>query len=326
MEHRHRPRYFAVRALALVVLYALLVAIDRKWGRKAAFAAFGLAVGVAIAARVGGCGGSTAVATFNIRDFGPETDMKRLTALVQEVDPDVLAIQEVQDPRKPASLARALSTGDRRYAATVSRCGGKLRLAVLHDATRVRLTGTEEVPELDPDRGRCDEGDRPALVARFEREGKAFRLVVVHLAAGGERERVERRKEQWRKIHALVARLRAASSDPVVVLGDVNSTGYLDDAHGERTFLRESTKAAGLALETDGLACTEYFRTGDRELSPSVLDHVVATPGAVRFATPKVHGYCAELACRRHRGDPPRDHATVSDHCPVSFRVKSGLF
>jgi len=323
VDSRHR---YALRALVLVSLYALLVAIDRRWGRKAAFAAFGLAIGVAIAARVSGCGGSTAVATFNIRDFGAETDMKRLAALVREVDPDVLAIQEVQDPKKPAALARALTTGDRRYAAIVSRCGGKLKLALLHDTTRVRLTGTEEIPELDPDRGRCDEGDRPALVARFERDGRPFRLVVVHLAAGGERERVERRKEQWKKIHALVARLRAASSDPVVVLGDVNSTGYLDDAHGERTFLRESTKAAGLSLETDGLACTEYFKTGDRELSPSVLDHVVSTPGAVRFATPKVHGYCAALSCRRHQGAPPSDYTEVSDHCPVSFRVKTGLF
>jgi hypothetical protein len=81
-----------------------------------------------------------------------------------------------------------------------------------------------------------------------------------------------------------------------------------------------------MKVESEGLGCTEYFHSGDDELSPSHLDHIVATPGAVRWATPTVHGYCPSLGCRKHTGSPPPDFTRVSDHCPVSFRVRTGLF
>ncbi len=321
---RSRPKLLIVRVLVLAVLYTLLVALDRLFGRKVALAAFVLAVVGVCVAQASGCGRTTNVATYNVRNFGPSTDLARLTEIVSEIDPDVLALQEVAEPARVKALAERLSTGGRRYESTVSRCGDKLRLALVYDTAAVKLASTEEIPDLDPEKDRCG-AERPGLVARFERDGRAFRLLVVHLAAGSDAARFSKRKEQWRRIYALVARMRRESSEPVIVLGDVNSTGYLDDGNGERTFVRESSRSAGLALESDGLGCTEYFGPRDK-LSPSLLDHIVTTPGAIRWATPRVHGFCPALACKPHEGEPPRDFTAVSDHCPVSFRVKTGLF
>ncbi|MBL8605819.1 MAG: endonuclease/exonuclease/phosphatase family protein [Myxococcales bacterium] len=322
---RSRPKLLLVRVLVLAVLYTLLVALDRLFGRKVALAAFALAIVGVCVAHASGCMRTTNVATYNVRDFGPQTDLARLTEIVSAVDPDVLALQEVAEPARVKELARRLSAGGRRYASTVSRCGDKLRLALVYDTAAVKLTSTEEIPDLDPNKGGCDGNERPGLVARFERDGRAFRLLVVHLAAGSDPARFAKRKEQWRRVYALVAKMRRESSDPVIVVGDVNSTGYLDDANGERSFVRDSAKSEGLSLESDGLGCTEYFGPRGR-LSPSLLDHVVATPGAIRWATPRVHGYCPALRCEPHQGEPPRDFTAVSDHCPVSFRVKTGLF
>ncbi len=104
----------------------------------------------------------------------------------------------------------------------------------------------------------------------------------------------------------------------MLVLGDVNSTGWLDDRGGERGYITEGARRAGLTIATGALACTEFWRPPAGGFAPSVLDHVLATPGAVRPA--RVHGYCARLACRAH-DEPTAEYAAVSDHCPVTVDV-----
>ena len=141
---------------------------------------------------------------------------------------------------------------------------------------------------------------------------------VLHLAAGSEPERVARRRDQWGRALAIARRLRARDQLPLLVLGDVNSTGWLDDAGGERSFVLGAAADAGFTVPTADLACTEFWRSPRGRFEPSVLDHTLVAGLTPPKAT--VHGYCARLACRPHPLDEPTaEYATVSDHCPVTL-------
>lgn len=263
--------------------------------------------------------------TYNVRNLGAEpTDLDRLAGVILDARPDALALQEVVDERAVAALEERLAARGRRYAHALSRCGGKrsLRVGFLYDPRAVKLAGVREFPSLDPAGGEvCVGDDRSGLAATFERNGRRVTALTLHLAAGAEPERQERRRAQWARVGEIARRLREGGAARVVVLGDVNSTGWLDDAGGERALVTESARAAGMAVATAGLACTEYWRGPRGRFEPSVLDHVLVSDGADVTAT--VHGYCARLACRAHPLDQPTaEYAVVSDHCPVTVDLR----
>ncbi len=281
------------------------------------------------------CGGCAAeamsarrVATFNIRELGKEPkDMERLAAIVRATRADVIALQEVMRADAAQDLARLLSREPRRFRVVLAKCGGKggMYTGFLFDEARIALTTTREYPELAPD-GSCDGGDKAGLLGTFEPRGpgasdepRAFQLLSVHFVAGSEPERLARRKEQWTRATRIAN--EAKSRGPVAILGDTNSTGFLDDRGGEKSFILDVARDAALTVETRDLRCSEYFGPKDA-LRPSLLDHVVATPGMVKRRSIEVHGFCAELHCEPANSVPP-DWESVSDHCPVSFDLES---
>jgi endonuclease/exonuclease/phosphatase family metal-dependent hydrolase len=273
-----------------------------------------------------GCSTATAplkIATFNIERFGADekhTDLRRLTALVAEISPDVLAVQEIEDPARFSRFVERLGGDGRHYRLALSECGGGagMRVGFVYDADRVRLDGVAEYPELDPRReGACTRGERPGLVGRFGFGDQRFALVAVHLMAYADEEFAMKRRNQWRRAFELTDGLRAAGW-PVAILGDTNSTGWLNDRHGERTFIRDEARRHNLRVITDNLECSEYF-VKDERLQPSMLDHVVASADFPARRAATVNGFCARLECRGVAvRDAPSDFWQVSDHCPVS--------
>jgi endonuclease/exonuclease/phosphatase family metal-dependent hydrolase len=274
------------------------------------------------------------VATYNIRQFGvAKTDLDRLTTIIAKTDADVLAVQEIQSEKKLRDVAQRLSQGRRRFDVVLSRCGGKSEMHVgfLYDTEKLSVISTKEYPELDPNGGVSCNGERPGFAATFEeKNGKKtrFALLVVHLLFGGERERVDLRKAQWRKAHTIAAEI--GKSTPVAILGDTNSTGWDDDDHGERSFIRDEANRAGLVVATNDLRCSEYWTPGAKDdgegggegasgsLVPSTLDHVVASPAIVKRGSTEVHSFCRELSCKA-TSKKPTDFEKVTDHCPVTF-------
>ncbi len=273
------------------------------------------------------------IATYNIRQFGEgKTDLDRLTTIIAKTDSDVIAVQEIMSERKLKDVARRLSQGRRRFEVALSRCGGKsaMHVGFLYDAEKLTLLATTEYPELDPDgRGACKQGERPGFAATFEDKEKRRKmtLLVVHFLFGGEKERFELRKEQWRKAHAIATKIE--KENPVVILGDTNSTGWDDDEWYERTFIKEEAKKNHRVVVTDNLRCSEYWtpgaKDGEREghIVPSTLDHIVATPSLVRGRS-EVHSFCRELSCKK-TSTKPEDFEKVTDHCPVTFDIPSRL-
>jgi endonuclease/exonuclease/phosphatase family metal-dependent hydrolase len=193
-----------------------------------------------------------------------------------------------------------------------------MRVGFLYDRERLAAGDIREYPELDPrGEGACSRGERPGLLVRFTpRGGAPFALLTVHLAARGDEEFARKRRSQWRRAIS-IAEAEHARGVPTAILGDTNSTGWLDDRHGERSFIEGELARAQMTLVTAALPCSEYFARDER-LIPSMLDHVAATRG-FPAARATLHGYCRELACREIGArDAPPDYSRVSDHCPVS--------
>jgi endonuclease/exonuclease/phosphatase family metal-dependent hydrolase len=263
------------------------------------------------------------VGTFNIERFGDkgkDTDLARLADLIDQTDADVLAVQEMMKPSDVKRLMPMISRRGKRFEFELTKCGGrsKMQLGFFYDAERVKVSATREYQDLAPDPSDRCEVERPGMSAKFERvdgSGEPFQLLVFHLAA--KPEKAQQRREQWKRAHAIAKKLGEAT--PVAILGDANSTGFLDDEGGERTFIEDEARKAKLDIVTGSLGCSEYYRLKSEDpLRPSLLDHVVATRGLARWRSVKLHGYCAELACRAPTTDP-KDYETVSDHCPVTF-------
>ncbi len=285
---------------------------------------FLFAILVLILLALRGCQAELRVGTYNIRRFGKEpTDLARLTAIVRETGADVLAVQEIERAPALEDLAARLSTGGRSFRVRLSACGGAsgMHVGFLYDETRARLIASRELPELDPTgAGACSTGERPGLAVTFAeaRGGRAFTLLAVHLVAGGGSDRQQRRRAQWQLAHAAARALEADGLGPVAILGDTNSTGFLDDRGGERGFIEDAAERAHMEVVTRGLGCSEYYGPLEQggPLVPSLLDHVVASR-SLAHASARVHGHCAALGCKPVH-TAPRDHATVSDHCPVT--------
>src|SRR5688572_24595955 len=107
------------------LVYAAIVGLERA-GRGRRMVACGLGAVVVIAAMVAGwCGGGgVRVATFNIESFRRDrTDVARLAELLEQVDADVIAVQEIEDPGGFGVVVERLGVRDRRYRLALSQCG-----------------------------------------------------------------------------------------------------------------------------------------------------------------------------------------------------------
>lgn len=275
------------------------------------------------------------VATYNVRRFGFEpTDMQSLARVVSSVEADVFALQEVESAYRAGLLADRLSRDGRPWRAVVSTCGGRsgMHLAFVYDSSRLEATAVREYPNLAPDAsGACNDGDRPGLLGSFRAldprtpGAREFSLLTVHFSAGDDTGRARRRREQWESALAIVQSEERAHARPVLVLGDVNSTGWLTGRHEERAFIEGRARDTGREVLTRSLSCSEYYRAGRPGLEPSLLDHVVAPEGLLDHSRTRLFGYCAELACERYTdSEAPTEYRTVSDHCPVRVEFSAG--
>jgi len=157
------------------------------------------------------------VATFNIENFPrDERQIAGAFEAIEALDAPVVAVQEITEPRVFADEARARLGDDWRFV----HAGGDapLRVGVLYDGARYSLAWART-------RGEASLGGRhrPALEVRLRsREGgRALRVIVVHLKAGGEH--AATRREQLRQLEPVLADA-AESWDELVILGDFNAT------------------------------------------------------------------------------------------------------
>lgn len=264
------------------------------------------------------------VGTFNIRTFpGERTDREAVAAAIAGLDADVIAVQEIADPKvfqQVLDLASAKS--GRYYVMTLrhSHCRlDSMEIGVVHDAQRLELIESSLLGD-DPS---CPKGQAPGLVAllRTLDDGRRLAFASVHFKAGGGAKSWSERQAQWATLAAEIPDVSERLRAPVIVAGDFNSTGYLDADSHERRFIDALVAHEELQLPTATLGCSMYWRPRrGAAFEASLLDHVLAQDG-LRFAAPEALGMCAALACAP-QDSAPRDFDAISDHCPVRVEVR----
>ncbi|MGE0790536.1 MAG: endonuclease/exonuclease/phosphatase family protein [Sandaracinaceae bacterium] len=287
-----RPRTVAGLALRAASLYRHQVAL----GALAILALLALAC---LAFR--GSRRELSVATFNIENFPRDArQIDGAFAALAGLDAEIVAVQEILEPDVFAREARERLGARFRF---VTNDGGPAqRVGVLYDNETFELAYARTHRETV-----LDGHGKPTLEVRLRRRrgGRAVRVFVVHLKAGGDSAHV--RREQLRQL-APVIEDAARSWDDVVLLGDFNATGDPD-----RQTLARFAAQTGLVWASEALPCTSYWNRRDGCVG-SALDHVLSREPPRAIAA---RGPCETFGCG-HRDRCPAFHREVSDHCPVS--------
>ena len=271
------------------------------------------------------------IVSWNLANFGGDTaehDLARIREVVDELDPDVLAVQEVNAVEALAALLPEFE-----LVATEQGGRGGQRLVIAWRPDRVELLAHAEHPELSLD-GRVRPGLGGYLRARGG--GPDLWLFVVHLKAMPEGYPLRRR--QWPTLAAIADALVSAPSPgqgdhDMVLLGDFNTTGPRGgDPRAEQRELAELLAPVGLRRLTSATGCTAYYEGARRDAwkQPSEIDLVwVRDLREAVAADAQVHSgtHCAASSCREFRSTdayPVRDFQRVSDHCPVVLDLARG--
>jgi len=256
-----------------------------------------------------------------------ETDEAVLLEMLEKLDFDVLAVQEINDTRRfDDVLARLGAKTGRSYASAYSLdWDHPQHVGIVVRKDRARL----EAPKVHPEVA-TRPTMRAALSARIvsvKPGGADFGLMVVHLASGDTGGRATLRATQATEAAKAVAAAQAASGDrDFVVVGDMNT------ARNEQELPAfEAAMASGdtsLSRAKPESTCSTYFTKSPSNplLEPSFIDHVfLASMDERDRSVPVTAGaHCFERSCKPFESDS-KDHGTsywsVSDHCPVYFEI-----
>jgi len=292
--------------------------------------------------------GNLRLATFNVRNFPSdalltggdagaaetdqrprvvrtqdETDEAMLIDLLDRLDFDLLAVQEINDTaRFEAVLARLGAKNGRSYQAIFSTAWEHPQhVGVVLRTDRLRL---------DDPRIHGEIATRPTMRAGLSARvtsakpgGVDFGVLVLHLASGDTSGRAAFRAEQGRFAADVVAKLQAEANDrDFVVMGDLNT------AKGEGEMPGLDAAMRGLSRQPNEAACTSYYVKGKNvvDVQPALIDHVYLASMDERDRTVPVTAgaHCYERSCQPFESDSS-EHGTsywgVSDHCPVYFEI-----
>jgi endonuclease/exonuclease/phosphatase family metal-dependent hydrolase len=271
--------------------------------------------------------GAVRVISWNLANFEGSAsghDLERMREVIEDLDPDVIAVQEIKDPE---ALAALLPGWELRLSSKGGRGRQKVGLAWRPD--RVALLDSAEHPELSIG-GRV----RPAISAylRASDGGPDFWLIVVHLKAMPDSVAL-RRDAQWPVLADIadgcLTRTAGAGDRDLIVVGDFNTTG--PPGQGplgpalEQGELAKVLGPASLRRLTSATGCTAYYDGQRRDAwkEPSEIDLMwVRGLEESLDASAEVHSgtHCAASSCEDFRSTdayPVRDYESVSDHCPV---------
>lgn len=277
------------------------------------------------------------IGAYNIRNFDYDqrykisTNKVELATMLKNLNVDVLSVEEINNTAAWESFVQAKLPG---YDTEVTRCGGAhgQRLGFLYNKSTVELLSFNEdlaISEPGTD-GQCDAGSRPLAIGlfRIKATGQKFYGMTVHLKSGSQGASLKKRTEQFEIIKNTILELKSKTGvNDFYFAGDMNTTEFLRRG-ADYTILNKVVKDLGMVHLTANLKCSAYYwgGTDDGIETPSLLDHVVATPGLIKLkgiATAQSYGHCQKVSCREV---PIKDlgisYESVSDHCPITATIQ----
>lgn len=276
------------------------------------------------------------IGAYNIRNFDYDeryrisTNKVALHSIISKLNADVLSVEEINNTAEFEKFVANKLPG---YDTELSRCGGEhgQHLGFLYNKNTVELLAfNEDLSISEPGTpGSCDSGSRPLAIALFRVKAtkQKFYGFTVHLKSGNQASSLKKRNQQYQIIMNTMQELKEKTGvADFYVAGDFNTTEYVSRG-SDYVELNKAVKAMGMVDLASNLKCTAYYwgGTDDGIETPSMLDHVLATPGLIKNKTTdaKVHGHCETASCREV---PIKDlgisYESVSDHCPVTATVQ----
>lgn len=271
------------------------------------------------------------VTSYNIRNFdkkGKGTDKKELTNILQSLNSDIIAVQEIYNNR---SFEKYVQKSLPEYKLILSRCGGggQQNLGFLYNPEKVDfIKEVEDARIASPDDIVPQYGCaslRPAFLGFFKDRStnKEFVAVVVHLKAGSGSRNYAKRWKQYDYLSKMIRSLRNARQKNIIILGDFNTTGYDHRDQDYNRFMQLLSKT-GSDTASEEIACTSYWggrnQNDDIEL-PSTLDHIVYSKNfmGLRLKSVEVGSHCKVAGCQEvYDSVLGRSYEAVSDHCPIT--------
>jgi endonuclease/exonuclease/phosphatase family metal-dependent hydrolase len=275
------------------------------------------------------------IGAYNIRNFDYDTrsrvrtDKPALAKILQDLNADVLSVEEINNTSEFQKFTTQKLPG---YEAVLTNCGGAhdQRLGFLYNTKVVDLLSFEEdLSVSDPGgRGTCYSGSRPLAIGLFQVKAtkQKFYGVTVHLKSGSDPQSMAKRARQYEIIKVAIKKLKTKTGvQDYFIAGDVNTTEYLNRG-GDYRALTKVVKEMGMIDLSEDNKCSAYWwgGTDDGIETPSLLDHIIVTPGLLKKdVKTEVHGHCKKVACREVRmQDLGISYQSVSDHCPITANIQ----
>jgi exonuclease III len=255
-----------------------------------------------------------------------KTDEAALIDVLEKLDFDVLAVEEINDTRRfDEVLGRLGARTGRSYQSVYSlEWDHPQHVGIIVRKDRLRIESSKVHGEI---------ATRPTMRAGLSARivstktgGVDFGFLVLHLASGDSAGRATLRAEQAKFAGKVVADLQAASNDKdFIVVGDMNTAR---DTLELPAFDSALGGPSGLVRQPPDLACSTYYTKGPTNpvLQPSFIDNVyfASMDERDREVPVTVGAHCYERSCQPFESDSA-EHGTsywsVSDHCPVYFEI-----
>jgi len=260
----------------------------------------------------GRCRAPVSMMSWNIEHFPMTEDTQAaVVELVEELRPDVIGVQEIQNRDAFWDMVDQLDG----YEGIVGQRGYFTRVGMLVRSDVVEVLETEDLFVDD-----AYTFPRSVLAARL-RLREALRpttldFAVVHLKAFGDAESVQRRRSAVEQLRGWVDERRSAGEGEVVIVGDWNDR--LTDDEDDNVFLPLSEDAAEAEFVT-----LELAEAGDSSYVPfpSLIDHILVTDEVFEGMT-----YQTTEVLRLDETWSSTYEKVVSDHRPVraSFELAVG--
>jgi len=272
---------------------------------------------------------------YNIRNFDYDeryrlrTDKTELSIMLKNLKVDVLSVEEINNT---AEFISFVATKLPEYGVALSECGGAhgQHLGFIYNKKTVDLLSfNEDLSISDPGfAGGCNSGSRPLAIGLFQIKGsnQKFYGMTAHLKSGSNPESQEKRTKQFAIIKKLIKELKSKTKiNDYYLAGDLNTTEYVSRG-ADYKVLTEFVSDLGMVNLTQSLGCSAYWwgGTDDGLEEPSLLDHVIATPGLIKTAVkPQLHAHCKKVSCKSAtEAQLGVSYESVSDHCPITARIQ----
>lgn len=275
------------------------------------------------------------IGAYNIRNFDYDeryrirTNKVELAPMLINLKADVLSVEEINNTVEFASFIQSKIPG---YKAMTSECGGEhgQHLGFIYNTNTVEmLSFNEDLTIADPGNvGGCNSGSRPMAIALFKVKatGQKFYGMTVHLKSGSQAESLNKRQKQFEIIKKIIGELKSKTGiQDFYFAGDMNTTEYLSRGTDYKMFTKV-VKDLGMVDLAANLGCSAYWwgNSDDGIEEPSLLDHVVATPGLIKVqARTQVSGHCQKVSCQTASlAQLGISYESVSDHCPITSVIQ----